>query len=140
MTKMLGVLAAVMLALVWPAQAGGKARIIIDQRTGTVVITEDVRIGTVAVVHGGLVIRKAESQRVLPPGPFAGAGETVVVPRTRIEIQEGKRRRLVVLPANAGLRELVRRLNGLGVGPRDLITILQAIKAAGALEAELVVR
>ena len=66
--------------------------------------------------------------------------ETVVVPRTRIRIEEGKGRRLVILPANSTLRQLVNRLNALGLGPRDLIHALQAIKSSGALQAEIVVR
>ena len=74
------------------------------------------------------------------PGPFARAGESVAVPRTRIRIEEGKGRRLVVVPANVTLGELVNRLNALGLGSRDLIGVLQAIKASGALQAEIMVR
>ena len=122
------------------ADSGGKARVVIDQRSGTVVITENVRVGTVAVMVGGLVIRTRETPEVSHPGPFARAGETVVVPRTRIRIEEGKGRRLVILPANSTLRQLVNRLNALGLGPRDLIRALQAIKSSGALQAEIVVR
>ncbi|MFB3112036.1 MAG: flagellar basal body P-ring protein FlgI [Gemmatimonadales bacterium] len=122
------------------AESAGKARVVIDQRTGTVVITENVRIGTVAVAHGNFAVRVAEASQVSQPGPFARAGETVVVPRTRIRVDEGKGRRLVVLPRNVTLRELVDRLNALGVGPRDLAGVLQAIKSSGALQAEIVVR
>ncbi|MEE9318028.1 MAG: flagellar basal body P-ring protein FlgI, partial [Rhodospirillales bacterium] len=75
------------------ADMGGPARVVIDQRTGAVVITENVRVGTVAVTVGGLVIRSREAPEVSHPGPFARAGETVVVPRTRIRIEEGKGRR-----------------------------------------------
>ena len=136
-------LAAVLVSLALPAHAqdtGGKARVIIDHRTGTIVITESVRISTVAVAHGNLAIRITETPEVSHPGPFAEVGETVTVPRTRIRVGEGKQRRLIVLPSNVTLRELVNRLNGLGVGPRDLIVILQAIKSSGALQAEIVVR
>ena len=124
------------------ADSAGKARVVIDQRSGTVVITENVRVGTVAVMVGGLVIRTRETPEVSHPGPFARAGETVVVPRTRtrIRIEEGRGRRLVILPANSTLRQLVNRLNALGLGPRDLIRALQAIKLSGALQAEIVVR
>ena len=122
------------------ADMGGPARVVIDQRTGAVVITENMRIGTLAVTVGGPVIRTREAPGVSHPGPFARAGETVVVPRTRIRIEEGKGGRLVVVPANVTLRELVNRLNALGLGPRDLIGVLQAIKASGALQAEIMVR
>ena len=133
---------AVAIAIAAPAIAdsAGKARVVIDQRSGAVVITENVRVGTVAVMVGGLVIRTRETPEVSHPGPFAQAGETVVVPRTRIRIEEGKGRRLVILPANLTLRQLVNRLNGLDLGPRDLIRALQAIKSSGALQAEIVVR
>ena len=138
--------ALVALALTFAAQlahaqdTGGKASVIIDHRTGTIVITESVRISTVAVAHGNLAIRITETPKFSHPGPFAEVGETVTVPRTRIRVGEGKQRRLIVLPSNVTLRELVNRLNGLGVGPRDLIVTLQAIKSSGALQAEIVVR
>ena len=122
------------------AGAQDKARVVIDQRTGTVVMTENLRIGTVAVTLGGLTIRTAEAPRISHPGPFASAGETVAVPRTRVKIREGKGSRLVVLPANVTLRQLVGRLGGLGLNPRQLITVLQAIKSSGALQAEIVVK
>ena len=122
------------------ADMAGGARVVIDQRTGTVIMTGNVRIGTVAVAHGDLAIRVTETPRVSPPGPFARVDRTVTVPSTRTRIQEGKRRRLVVLPANDTLRDLVDRFNALGAGPRDLIAILQAIKSSGALQAEIVVR
>ncbi|MBL4691037.1 MAG: flagellar basal body P-ring protein FlgI [Rhodospirillales bacterium] len=122
------------------ADSAGKSRVVIDQRSGTVVITDDVRISTVAVTVGGLVIRTRETTGVSHPGPFARAGESVAVPRTRTRIEGGKGRRLVVVPANVTLRELVNRLNGLGLGSRDLIGVLQAIKASGALQAEIMVR
>ncbi len=135
---------AVLLALLTAAahaqDAGGKARVIIDHRIGSVVITKSVRISTVAVARGNLAIRITETPEVSQPRPFAEVGENVTVPRTRIRIEEGKQRRLIVLPSNASLRELVNRLNGLGVGPRDLVVILQAIKSSGALQAEIVVR
>ena len=134
------VLLALLAATAYAQDGGGKARVIIDHRTGTIVITESVRIGTVAVAHGNLAIRITETPEVSHPGPFAEVGETVTAPRTRIRVGEGKQGRLIVLPSNVTLRELVNRLNRLGVGPRDLIVILQAIKSSGALQAEIVVR
>ena len=121
------------------AQAG-KARVVIDISSGTVVITEGVRISTVAVASGGFRIRVTEAPQVFQPEPFAQAGQTVVVPRTRIQVVEGRRGKMIVLPANASLRDLVDRLNQAGVGPRELGQILMTIKAAGALQAEIVVR
>ena len=126
--------------LVAAARADDGARVVVDQRTGTVVVTGWVRIGRLAVTHGNLVVRTRGAARAAHPGPFAAAGESVAVPRSRIRIEQGKRRRLVVLPANATLRQLVDRLNELGLSPRDLVSVLQAIKASGALNAELVVR
>ena len=122
------------------AQAG-KARVVIDISSGTVVITEGVRISTVAVASGEFRIRVTEAPQVFQPGPFAQPGQTVVVPRTRIQVKEGRRRgRMIVLPANASLRDLVDRLNQAGVGPRELGQILMTIKTAGALHAEIIVR
>ena len=119
----------------------GKARVVIDISSGTVVITKGVRISTVAVASEEFRIRVTEAPQVFQPGPFAQAGQTVVVPRTRIRVKEGRRRgRMIVLPANASLRDLVDRLNQAGVSPRELGQILMTIKAAGALQAEIVVR
>ena len=120
-------------------EAGGGARVVIDQRSGTVIISENVRISTVAISQGNLVVRITETPQVSHPIPFAEVGETIVVPRTRVRVLERGAKKLIVLPANVTLRELVNRLNTLGVGPRDLIAILQAIKTSGALQADLVV-
>ncbi|MEE9545049.1 MAG: flagellar basal body P-ring protein FlgI [Rhodospirillales bacterium] len=98
---------ALLTAAVHAQETGGNARVIVDHRSGTVVITESVRISTVAVAHGDLAIRITETARVSHPTPFAKVGETVAVPRTRIRVEEGKQRRLVVLPSNVTLRELV---------------------------------
>ena len=88
---------------------------------------------------GNLTIRVTETADVSQPGPLSG-GTTVVTPRTQIQIDDQAERRLGILSSNVTLRDLVAGLNALGVGPRDMITILQSIKAAGALQAELVVR
>ena len=112
------------------------ARVIIDEANGIIVMGSNVRVSTVAIAQGNLTIRVTETPQVSQPNPF-GLGETVVVPRTEIEIQEDANRRLAVVPSNVTLQDLVRSLNALGVGPREMIQILQAIKAAGALQAEL---
>jgi flagellar P-ring protein FlgI len=115
------------------------ARVIIEEASGTIVMGEQVRVSTVAIAQGNLTIRITETPQVSQPNAF-GQGETQVVPRTQIEVDDQGERRLGVLRGGVTLSELVRGLNSLGVGPRDLITILQAIKAAGALQAELEVR
>jgi len=115
------------------------ARVVIDEASGTIVMGSNVRVSTVAIAQGSLTIRVTETPQVSQPNPLAG-GETVVVPRTSVEVDDQANRRMGVLPQSVTLQDLVRGLNSLGVGPRDLITILQAIKASGALQAELEVR
>ena len=113
------------------------ARVVIDEQTGTIVIGDNVRISTVAIAQGSLTIRVTETPQVSQPAPFAEAGETVVVPRTDVQIDDGSDNQLAVVETGVSLQELVNGLNSLGVGPRDMISILQAIKAAGALQAEI---
>lgn len=113
------------------------ARVVIDEQSGTIVMGENVRISTVAIAQGSLTIRITETQQVSQPGPFAEVGTTETVDRTNIEIDEGEDKRLTVLQPGVSLQELVNGLNSLGIGPRDMITILQAIKTAGALQAEI---
>jgi flagellar P-ring protein precursor FlgI len=113
------------------------ARVVIDEQSGIIVMGDNVRISTVAVAQGNLTIRVTETAQVSQPGPFAQAGTTVTVPRTEVEVEEGADRRLAVVESGVSLHELVNSLNALGVGPRDMISILQAIKAAGAMQAEL---
>lgn len=113
------------------------ARVVIDESSGTIVMGENVRISTVAIAQGSLTIRITETPQVSQPGPFAEVGETQVVDRTQIEVDEGEDNRLTVLNDGVSLQELVNGLNALGIGPRDLITILQAIKSAGALQAQI---
>ena len=115
------------------------ARVIIEEASGTIVMGAGVRVSQVAIAQGNLTIRVTETPQVSQPGPLSN-GTTQVVPRTGIEVEDGRERRLGILPRSVTLEELVRGLNSLGVGPRDLITILQSIKAAGALQAELEVR
>jgi flagellar P-ring protein precursor FlgI len=112
------------------------AKVIINERTGTVVMGESVRISTVAIAHGNLSIVIKESPQVSQPLPFSEKGETVVTPDTSINVEEGESQ-LVLMPARASIGAVVNALNALGVSPRDLIAIFQAIKAAGALQAEL---
>ncbi len=113
------------------------AKVVIDERSGTIVMGENVRISTVAIAQGSLTIRITETPQVSQPNPFSNTGNTTVVDRTTIEVDENDERRLAVLPGSVTLQELVNGLNALGIGPRDMITILQAIKAAGALQAEI---
>ncbi|WP_135470120.1 flagellar basal body P-ring protein FlgI [Crenalkalicoccus roseus] len=115
------------------------ARVVIEEASGTIVMGANVRVSTVAVAQGNLTIRITEMPQVAQPNPLA-RGETVVVPRTEIEVDDQAGRRVGVLQGGVTLQELVRGLNALGVGPRDLIPILQSIKAAGALQAELELR
>lgn len=113
------------------------ARVLIDERSGVIVMGENVRISTVAIAQGNLTIRVTETPQVSQPNAFANTGDTEVVDRTTIEVDEDSDRRLAVLPSGISLQEMVNGLNALGVGPRDMITILQSIKAAGALQAEI---
>ncbi len=115
------------------------AVVVIDEASGTIVMGSNVRISTVAIAQGNLTIRVTETPEVSQPGPFSN-GATVVVPRTSIEIDDQHDKKLGILRTGATLQDLVASLNALGVGPRDLISILQSIKAAGALQADLEVR
>ena len=129
------------------------ARVVIDEKSGTVVMGDKVRINSVAIAQGQLTIRITETPQVSQPNAFSGfagtisstlpagttipGATTVTVPRTNIQVDNSDQKRLAVLPNTVTLQELVNGLNALGVGPRDLITILQTIKAAGALQAEI---
>jgi flagellar P-ring protein precursor FlgI len=113
------------------------ARIVIDEASGIIVMGADVRVSSVAIAQGNLTIRVTEFPEVVQPEPFSKGGETVVVPRTEIEVEDSSDKKLAVLRAGVSLQQLVNGLNALGVGPRDMIAILQAIKAAGALQAEI---
>jgi flagellar P-ring protein FlgI len=113
------------------------ARVVVDARTGTVVIGQDVQISTVAVTHGTLSVRVTETPVASQPGPFS-KGTTVVTPRTQIDAEQAGGK--VAIVGGASLRTLVSGLNRIGVKPSGVIAILQAIKTAGALQAELVVQ
>lgn len=113
------------------------AKIVIDEQNGVIVIGENVTISTVAIAQGNLTIRITETPQVSQPNPFSNTGQTQVVQRTKIDVDEGQGKKIAVLTEGVSLQHLVDSLNALGVGPRDLITILRAIKTAGALQAEI---
>jgi len=112
-----------------------EAKVVINERTGTVVMGDQVRISTIAIAHGNLNVVVKENLNVSQPLPFSN-GRTVIAPNTQIDVQENANQ-LVVVPSGVSIREVVNALNALGVTPRDLIAIFQAIKAAGALQADL---
>jgi flagellar P-ring protein precursor FlgI len=114
------------------------ARVVIDERSGVIVMGKDVRISTIALAQGNLTIRITETPQVSQPNAFAQQGQTVVVPRSDIQVENsGDGKKVAILSSGVSLQTLVSGLNALGVGPRDIITILQSIKAAGALQAEI---
>ena len=112
------------------------SRVVINERTGTVIMGESVRISTVAIAHGNLSVEIKTSFNVSQPMPFSGTGRTVVTPDTETSVKEG-RAPIYVVPSGVSIGEVVKALNALGVSPRDLISIFQALKAAGALQADL---
>lgn len=111
------------------------ARVVIDEQSGIIVMGRDVRVSTVAVAQGNLTVTVTEGPQVSQPGAFSN-GRTVVAPRTQIDVQEDGHK-LAVVQSGVSLQQLVDGLNALGIGPRDMISILQAIKAAGAIQAEI---
>jgi len=113
-----------------------QARVIIDERSGVIVMGKDVRVSTVAVAQGNLTVTVTEQPVVSQPNALAN-GETTVVPRTGVRVDDEGGNKLAVVRDSVTLKELVDGLNALGIGPRDMITILQAIKAAGALQADI---
>lgn len=117
-----------------PAQ--GIAKVIINARTGSVVMNQMVTLESSAVAHGNLSVIINTQPIVSQPGPFAQRGETVVVPQSQIEVrsEEGN---LMLLPGSASLADVVKALNAIGATPQDLLAILQALKASGSLRAEL---
>jgi flagellar P-ring protein precursor FlgI len=113
------------------------ARVVIDERTGVIVMGENVRVSTVAIAQGNLTVRVTETPQVSQPNPFSETGQTAVVPRTEVDVDTDEDNRLSIVRESISLQELVQALNALGVGPRDMISILQAIEAAGALQATI---
>ena len=122
-----------------PVEPERRARVVVDQRSGTIVMGDDVRISRVAMAQGNLTLRIEETAIMAQPNPFA-PGETVIVPRTTATINEEPGISLAEVPGTASLSEVIAGLNALGVSPRDMIDILKSIKAAGALHAEFEVR
>ncbi|MDZ7579459.1 MAG: flagellar basal body P-ring protein FlgI [Deltaproteobacteria bacterium] len=112
-----------------------ESKVVINERTGTIIMGESVRISTVAIAHGNLSIQINESANVSQPLPFS-EGQTVVIPQTDVAVQEG-RNPIILVNQGVSIGDVVRALNALGVSPRDLIAIFQALKAAGALQAKL---
>jgi len=119
-----------------PVSPDQPARIVIDEQSGIIVMGSDVRVSEVAIAQGNLTIRVTETPQVSQPQPFSQGGQTVQVPRTTVNVQEDDKK-LAVLKSGVKLQDLVDGLNALGIGPRDMIQILQALKAAGALQAEI---
>ncbi len=120
-----------------PVQPDQIARVVIDERSGVIVMGADVRISTVAIAQANLTVKITETPQVSQPNPFAEQGQAIVVPRSDIEINTGPDADLALVDTGVTLQDLVTGLNRLGVAPRDIITILQGIKAAGALQAEV---
>lgn len=116
-----------------------RARVVVDQRSGTIVLGEDVRISRVAVSQGNLTLKIEEIPIAVQPNPFS-AGETIIVPRSQVRIEDDAVNGIAELPATTTLSEVVTGLNALGVSAQDMIDILKTMKAAGALHAELIVR
>ena len=114
------------------------ARVVINERTGTIVATAGVRVSTVAVSHGSLTLNVARSQTVSQPGPFANAGETAVAEGTELEVRE-ELGAFHVIPDYPTIQDVTSALNSMGVSTREMMSILQAMKRAGALQAELVI-
>jgi flagellar P-ring protein precursor FlgI len=112
------------------------AKVVIDEVAGVVVMGDNVRISTVAIAQGNLTINVQESPAVSQPAPFS-QGQTTTVPQSAVSVDEEKGKKLITLREGASLATLVAGLNALGVTPRDMISILQAIKAAGALQADI---
>ncbi|XYK80201.1 MAG: flagellar basal body P-ring protein FlgI [Labrenzia sp.] len=112
------------------------ARVIIDENSGIIVMGQDVKVSMVAVAQGNLTVTIAETPEVVQPLPFAN-GQTAVAPRTDLNVNTDPDAKLAIVPNTVTLKQLVDGLNALGIGPRDMISILQAIKAAGALQAEI---
>ena len=112
------------------------SKVVINERTGTVIMGENVRISTIAIAHGNLSIEIKENSNVSQPLPFSRGGQTVVTPESQVLVEEGSNP-IFLVQSGVSIGEVVKALNALGVTPRDLIAIFQALKAAGALQAEL---
>ena len=119
-----------------PVAVDVPAKVIIDEVNGVIVMGDAVRVSTVAIAQGNLTISVQETPQVSQPAPFS-QGQTVVVPDSSVTVEEELGREIRIVNGSTSLSTLVNGLNALGVSPRDMISILQAIKAAGALQAEI---
>jgi flagellar P-ring protein precursor FlgI len=117
-------------------QPDTEARIILSERTGTIIMGTNVMISAVAIAHGNLSVQIKEKSDVSQPAALS-QGSTVVTPNTDVSVKEDDNRIIMLEPEGASLGGVVKALNAIGVSPRDLITVFQAIKASGALQAEL---
>ena len=113
------------------------AKVVIDEQSGIIVIGSNVRVSTVAIAQGNLTVTISETPQVSQAAPLAPGGATVAVPRTQVSVDNGSDKKLAIVKNGVSLQSLVDGLNALGIGPRDMISILQSIKAAGALQAEI---
>jgi flagellar P-ring protein precursor FlgI len=120
-----------------PVEVDAPAKVIIDEVNGVIVMGEAVRVSTVAIAQGNLTVSVQESPTVSQPEPFSRGGQTVVVPQSNVEVEEERGVQMRIVGGGTSLSTLVNGLNALGVSPRDMISILQAIKAAGALQADI---
>lgn len=120
-----------------PVQPDQPARVVISERSGVIVMGADVKISNVAIAQSNLTVKVSETPQVSQANPFAEQGQTVVVPRTDLNVNQGGDVKLAMMDTGVTLQDLVTGLNRLGMQPRDIITIIQAIKAAGALQAEI---
>jgi flagellar P-ring protein precursor FlgI len=116
------------------------AKVVIDEIAGVIVMSENVRVSTVAIQQGNLTITVRESSQVSQPNAFSKGGTTAVVPQSDVSVDEEKGKKFVTLKSGASLATMVAGLNALGVTPRDMISILQSIRTAGALQADIEVQ
>ncbi len=122
-----------------PIAVSSPARIVIDEKSGTIVFSEDVTISSIAIAQGNISIKISETTVVSQPNPFS-AGETIALPRSTITVEQTGTGSLAVVKSNANLSGLVKGLNALGVGPQEMAEIIRAMSAAGAIHADLVIR
>lgn len=132
-----GLIAAVEGVVVQPDRPA--ARIVVDARTGIIVAGQDIPLASAAISHGALSVRVTEAPQVSQPPPFSSGGSTVVVPRSTVEVDEGNGQ-LIALPPGSTVGDLLHRLRAAGMGPIDQISVLQSLRAAGGLNAELISR
>ena len=115
-----------------------RAKVVVDERSGIIVIGKEVKVSEVAIAQGNLTIRVTETPQISQPEPFAQGGETAVVPRTEVTVEEDEAgKKFAILQSGVNLQDLVDGLNALGINPRDMIAILQALKVSGALHADI---